>query len=599
MSAASERLVATLSAVVPPPSRAALAGLDAADAWDAAAGALGCSAEELTAVVAQRYRLPSTVSVRPDGAMAALVPEALARRFDVVPVRATDAELTIATPVPCDPDAERALAFATRRTVRTVVAPPSAVANARDALYRTPRSLPPAQARWRAGVTQAGSGEGGQGAPKPAATPAPSRVPREPEPALAADGPVVRLVDRVVAEAVAVRASDIHLEAGEAGVSVRFRVDGVLRDGPPLPRDAGLPLVSRVKIMSGLDIADRLRPQDGRARVVVDGQAVDLRVSTLPAAHGEKVVIRILDARATVLALDALGLPDADAARLDAMLDAREGIVLVTGPTGSGKTTTLYAALRQVMRRGVNVVTVEDPVEYRIAGIVQVQVNERAGLTFAAALRSILRQDPDVVLVGEIRDRETATIAVQASLTGHLVLSTLHTIDAASAVTRLVDLGVEPFKIAAALRGVVAQRLVRRLCDGCRRPVPAGWTHARLRGLPPEGEACFAAAPATGDTVCAACGGGGYRGRAAVVELLGGDPEVARLIALGEPPARVAAAACAGGMRSLWESGAEQVRRGVTDVDELLRALELPPPPAVADARLRGLPRLDFELVDA
>jgi type II secretory ATPase GspE/PulE/Tfp pilus assembly ATPase PilB-like protein len=278
-------------------------------------------------------------------------------------------------------------------------------------------------------------------------------------------------------------------------------------------------------------------------------------------------------------------------------LDAREGLVLVTGPTGSGKTTTLYAALRQVMRRGVNVVTVEDPVEYRIAGIVQVQVNERAGLTFAAALRSILRQDPDVVLVGEIRDRETAAIAVQASLTGHLVLSTLHTIDASSAVTRLVDLGVESFKIAAALRGVVAQRLVRRLCEACRRPVAAGWTHARLRGLSPEGEPCFAAE--RGAAPCPACGGGGYRGRAAVVELLAGDPEVGRLIALGEPPTRVAAAACAAGMRPLWESGAEQVRRGVTDVDELLRALEVPPPPAAAETPLRGLPRLDFELVGA
>jgi len=329
---------------------------------------------------------------------------------------------------------------------------------------------------------------------------------------------------------------------------------------------------------------------------------VDLRVSTLPAARGEKVVIRILDARATTLALDALGLAEADAARLDAVLDAREGLVLVTGPTGSGKTTTLYAALRQVQRRGVNVVTVEDPVEYRLAGIVQVQVNERAGLSFAAALRSILRQDPDVVLVGEIRDRETAAIAVQASLTGHLVLSTLHTIDAASAVTRLVDLGVEPFKIAAALRGVVAQRLLRRLCDACRRPVAPGWTHPRLAGLPPDGEACFAAAG------CPACGGSGYRGRAAVVEILAGDHDVAHRIALGEPSARIAEAACAAGMRSLWVSGAEQVRRGVTDVEELLRALEVPrqgggrgnasdaaPSPRVAGV----LPDLDgaFELV--
>jgi type II secretory ATPase GspE/PulE/Tfp pilus assembly ATPase PilB-like protein len=297
-----------------------------------------------------------------------------------------------------------------------------------------------------------------------------------------------------------------------------------------------------------------------------------------------------------LLALDALGLLADDVARLEAMLDAREGLVLVTGPTGSGKTTTLYAALRHVQRRGVNVVTVEDPVEYRLAGISQVQVNERAGLTFAAALRSILRQDPDVVLVGEIRDRETAAIAVQASLTGHLVLSTLHTIDAPGAVTRLADLGVEPFKVAAALRGVVAQRLVRRLCERCRRVRSIGaiderlGAHAALRDAPYVAVGCDA---------CTA----GYRGRASVVELLVADAEVARRIAQGESGGAVADAARRVGMRSLWENGVEHVRRGTTDVDELLRAIEAP---AVArtepSTRLDvGLPDLDdaFDLVPA
>ena len=224
-------------------------------------------------------------------------------------------------------------------------------------------------------------------------------------------------------------------------------------------------LVSRLKILCGLDIADRLRPQDGRARVAVNGVAIDLRVSTLPASHGEKVAIRVLDARGAVLSLGAMGfLPD-ELTRIESLLDCREGLILVTGPTGSGKTTTLYAALCRLQEGGLNIVTVEDPIEYRLPGIIQVQVNERAGLTFASALRSIMRQDPDVLLIGEIRDRETAEIAIQASLTGHLVFSTLHTNDAGSAITRLVDIGVAPYKIATALKGVLAQRLVRRLCS--------------------------------------------------------------------------------------------------------------------------------------
>src|SRR6185503_5206834 len=244
---------------------------------------------------------------------------------------------------------------------------------------------------------------------------------------IAGDGaskrPVIRLVDHIVAEAITSRASDIHLEPEESGVRLQYRIDGVLREVMTLPRAAGLPLVSRIKIMAQMDIADRLRPQDGRARVTVNGNRVDLRVSTLPASAGEKVVIRILDSRSTVLNIDGLGLSPREQERLQGLLNLREGIVLVTGPTGSGKTTTLYSGLRTIQTRGVNIVTVEDPVEYKLNGIVQVQVNEKAGLTFAAALRSILRQDPDVVLIGEIRDRETAGIAIQASLTGHLVLS--------------------------------------------------------------------------------------------------------------------------------------------------------------------------------
>jgi Tfp pilus assembly pilus retraction ATPase PilT len=336
-----------------------------------------------------------------------------------------------------------------------------------------------------------------------------------------------------------------------------------------LPRAAGLPLVSRIKIMATMDIADRLRPQDGRARVSVNGSRVDLRVSTLPASYGEKVVIRILDTRSTVLSLDGLGLLPEEAKRLADLVSLREGIVLVTGPTGSGKTTTLYSALRQIQQRAVNIVTVEDPVEYKLQGIVQVQVNEKAGLNFANALRSILRQDPDVILIGEVRDKETAGIAVQASLTGHLVLSTLHTIDAASSIARLVDIGVEPYKIAAALKGVVAQRLLRRLCSTCRQE-STDPVSDRMRRWLPAGMALYKAVG------CPECAQTGYHGRMAVLEVLAVTGDIERVIANGEIADVIAETARAQGMKTLWESGIEHVRAGETSLDELLRVVEPP-----------------------
>jgi len=387
--------------------------------------------------------------------------------------------------------------------------------------------------------------------------------------ARAGERPVIQLVDRIIAEGIQSRASDIHLEPEEAGVAVRYRIDGVLRQAMVLPKAAGIPLVSRVKIMAQLDIADRLRPQDGRARVAISGSRVDLRVSTLPASQGEKVVIRVLDQRSTILSLDSLGLLPDELTRIHELLQAREGVVLVTGPTGSGKTTTLYSMLRSVQARGVNIVTVEDPVEYRLQGIVQVQINEKAGLTFPAALRSILRQDPDVILVGEIRDKETANIAVQASLTGHLVLSTLHTNDAASAVTRLVDIGIESYKIAAALKGVVAQRLMRRLCNSCRE-LAVGQVPDRMQKYFPVQGTLYRAVG------CPECSMTGYRGRLAIEEVLQVTEEVERRIAGNESVDRINDAAREGGMRSLWESAVAHVRNGETTIEELLRVLEAP-----------------------
>ena len=352
-------------------------------------------------------------------------------------------------------------------------------------------------------------------------------------------------------------------------MAVRYRIDGVLRQVMKIPRAAGIPLISRIKIISGLDIADRLRPQDGRARVAVNGIAVDLRVSTLPASLGEKVVIRVLDSSRTVLALDKLGLSGTEQNDIQGLLDNRDGIILVTGPTGSGKTTTLYSAIRHVQSEGVNIVTVEDPVEYRLQGIVQVQVHEKAGLTFASALRSILRQDPDVVLVGEVRDRETAQIAVQASLTGHLVLSTLHTNDAPNAVTRLVDIGMEPYKIASALRGVVAQRLMRRLCPTCKEVWVEAIPRKLHRWIQPD-------TPLYRAVGCPECAMTGYRGRFSIMEILKVTGDVERAIASNDTADRIADIAIRNGMKSLWDSGLSHVLLGESTIDELLRVVDVP-----------------------
>ena len=413
--------------------------------------------------------------------------------------------------------------------------------------------------------------------------------------ALPPDAPdAVRLLDDLLASAVRLRASDLHLEAGDLGATARLRVDGVLRDGPTIPRSLALSLASRLKIVAGLDIADRLRPQDGRARVTIGGRTVDLRVSSLPSVRGENLVVRLSDPTAGLESIESLGLLPSDAARLGKLLEAKEGLILVTGPTGSGKTTTLYAALRRILARGgVNVITVEDPVERRLPGVVQVQIHDKAGLSFAAALRAILRQDPDVILVGEVRDRETASIAAQAAMTGHLVLATLHTTDAASAVTRLADIGVEPFKIAAALRGVVAQRLVRRLCAACRRAVPPGWRDPRLAGRAPEGLLCWQAAPpATTDPArCPACDGAGYRGRVPALEVLLATDEVARVVAAGGSHDALAATARRASASSMWDSAVGHVRAGTTSVSELLRSLDVPPDVPRADLPRADLPR--------
>src|SRR5216110_1087399 len=526
--------------------------------WETLVAQKIVSDEQILTALSTRFRLKIAELDKADPTAKERVPELVARRYHVLPLRVTDSFLEVATANPFDLDAEKTLAFATAREIRMQLLAPSKIAERLDEMYRPEKA-----------VDKLLEGMENETALEHLKDVAPDEITLAASEAEASQRPVVRLVDLIISEGILARSSDIHIEPEEGGVAVRYRIDGVLRQVMKIPRQAGLPLISRIKIMSSLDIADRLRPQDGRARVAVNGQPIDLRVSTLPAALGEKVVIRILDSRATVKSLDSLGLNANETAGIKRLLENHEGILLVTGPTGSGKTTTLYSCINQIKSEGVNIVTVEDPVEYRMQGIVQVQVQEKAGLTFASALRSILRQDPNVVLVGEIRDRETAQIAVQASLTGHLVLSTLHTNDAANAVTRLVDIGVEAYKIAAALRGVVAQRLMRKLCTTCKEV----WMEAppeRLRPWIPKGTPLYRAAG------CPDCAMTGYRGRFSIMEVLTVTPEVESRIAAGEPAERIAKAARHGGMKSLWDSGLAHVLRGESTVDELMRVVDVP-----------------------
>jgi len=386
------------------------------------------------------------------------------------------------------------------------------------------------------------------------------------------DAPVIRMINGIIAEAVRAGASDIHLEPYESALIVRMRVDGVLREALSLnPRITPL-LVSRIKVMARLDIAEKRVPQDGRIPLALGGKTLDVRVSTLPSRAGERVVLRILDKDQAGLSLDQLGM---EAEALDAFrmaLREPNGIILVTGPTGSGKTTSLYAGLSLLNDATRNILTVEDPVEYAIDGVGQTQVNPKVGMTFAAGLRAILRQDPDVVMVGEIRDVETAGVAVQASLTGHLVLSTVHTNDAAGAVTRLRDMGVEPFLLASTLRLIVAQRLVRRLCGECRQSEPADAATARLCGAS-EGATVWRAQG------CASCNHTGYVGRVGVYETLKIDDKVRRLIAAeADEEALIAAAFPSGG--TLSDRARALVLAGVTSVEEAVRVTRQETPEA-------------------
>ena len=388
---------------------------------------------------------------------------------------------------------------------------------------------------------------------------------------LASEAPVIRLVNQLISRVIDMRASDIHLEPFDDGLHVRYRVDGVIATAEVLASQLGAAVSSRVKLMAHLDIAERRLPQDGRIKIRAKGRELDLRVSTVPTVHGESVVMRVLDRTSVRYSLESTGFSSHTLERFQELLARPHGILLITGPTGSGKTTTLYSALSKIDSDAYKIITVEEPVEYQLEGINQIQVHPSIGLTFASALRSILRQDPDIIMIGEMRDGETAQIAVQSALTGHLVLSTLHTNTAAGAVVRLQDMGVESYLITSSVNGVVAQRLVRRLCQECRQSYPLDDALGTSSGLHRVGLRPSHLYRAVG---CDACRHTGYSGRCGIHELLVLDDKLRRAVLDGKDAAALHALACGQGMHTLYEDGLHKVADGITSLDELLRATQ-------------------------
>ncbi|HET9070739.1 MAG TPA: ATPase, T2SS/T4P/T4SS family [Acidimicrobiales bacterium] len=488
-----------------------------------------------------------------DTGAARLIGEPIARRHLVTPIGWADAKLMLAMADPTNVIALDDVRAVTSSELEPVVA--------------TRSSILAAIARVHRGESQAAHFTA-EAASSFAPEPSISAV-RE----LVEDGPIVKLVNLLISKASIERASDIHIEPGEDDLRVRYRIDGVLLEIMRIPKTIQAGIISRLKVMASLNIAERRLPQDGRITTTIDGRSIDLRVATLPTTWGEKIVMRILDKTNALLQLADLGFLPENLERYEKNFRRPYGTILVTGPTGSGKSTTLYATLNQISDPSRNVITVEDPVEYQLNGINQVQVNAKAGLTFAAALRSILRSDPDVVLVGEIRDRETATIAIEAALTGHLVLSTLHTNDAASTPGRLIEMGLEPFLVGSSLDCIVAQRLARRLCERCREPYSptvaelevAGWDFERL-GNP--GDAALYRSKG-----CPACGGTGYQGRFAIHEVLDVDEEVERIIVERGHTEEIRKAAVAQGMVPMRQVGMIDVVSGRTSIEEILRVV--------------------------
>ncbi|MBI3824462.1 MAG: type II secretion system ATPase GspE [Candidatus Rokubacteria bacterium] len=498
-------------------------------------------------VYVPRDELPSAIPVLKN-----LSPKYL-RQYAVCPVSAEGGVLTVATADPLNPVIADDLRQSTGLSVRFVVSPADGIVEAIDRAYNG--AVSPLQ-RIVEGMED---GERGGDADEDV-----SHL-RD----MAFEAPVVRLVNLLVEGAIAAEASDIHIEPFEDTLRIRYRIDGILFDQEAPPRRLQAAVTSRIKIMAEMNIAERRLPQDGRIRVTLHGRRVDIRVSTIPTVHGESIVMRLLDRSTVFLPLERLGFSAATETRFAALIKRPHGIILVTGPTGSGKTTTLYGALDKINRPDLKIITVEDPVEYQLKGVNQIPVKAKIGLTFANGLRHIVRQDPDVILVGEIRDLETAEISIQASLTGHLVFSTLHTNDAPGAITRLQDMGVEPYLVSSVLEAVLAQRLVRRVCEVCRteyRPAPADLEALGVNAEP--GATLFHGGG------CDTCRGTGYRGRTGIYELFRITDDIRSLILRRASTPEIRRAAVESGMSTLRLDGWDKARQGITTIDEVLRVTQ-------------------------
>ncbi len=524
------------------------------EAWEIATRTLGLSPQDLAARMAPQFGLRVADFDHTDPRALALLPERLARRYHVFPLREDDRNIYVATADPSDIEVEHAIGFASGRRPVFELAPPTLIEDALLSGYSADRLVENLLTTVDSQIADA------------------VRVVDEMEPE-AVDlsdietGPVVKLTNLILRDAVMHGVSDVHVEPGPKGGTVRFRIDGVMRQHMHLPMAALNRVVSRIKVLARMDIANRLVAQDGRAKVSIEGRNYDLRISTVPTRDAEKAVIRVLRPE-SARKLEEVGITPRELARLRQLLSCRDGIVIVTGPTGSGKTTTLYSAIKELATGHVNIMTVEDPIEYELPGITQIQVEAKRGVTFASSLRAILRQDPDVIFVGEIRDLETAEVAAQAALTGHLVLATLHTNDSMSAVTRLADLGLDRQTIATCLRGCLAQRLVRRVCPDCAQPLLGTLTEEEERL-----SAQFGVLPLSRATGCKRCGNTGYRGRLPLIEVAIVTPSIADMIASGGTAQQLQRAAIAAGMAPLRDVAVARVRRGETTLQEIERVL--------------------------
>ena len=524
--------------------------------WESVSEACGITQEKLAVIAAGHSRLQVADLDSAESVALRLLPEKVARQHRVFPLHEDDEHITIATASPFDFDATKVVQFSSGRIPVFKIAPPAKLDEAISVHYSPDR------------VVEGLVDVMGETEIDDVVIVARSKDETISE-VEAEKAPVVKLTSAILRDAIARGASDIHIEPSDSGGHVRFRIDGVMRHYMQMPMPALVRAVSRFKVISRMDIADRIRPQDGRVTIRVRNRTYDLRVSTVPTRVAEKMVIRVLDPTVSLM-LDDIGVPPRELEELRILLSRRDSIVIITGPTGSGKTTTFYAALRELSTGEVNIITVEDPIEYQLSEVTQIQVEQEQGVTFASALRAILRQDPDIIMIGEIRDNETARIAVQAALTGHLVLSTLHTNDAAGSITRLVNIGIDAYLIAASLNAVLAQRLVRKICPKCKKVyrVPKNMRkYVKKSGAGPE--QLFHGAG------CDHCRGSGYAGRVGIYELLVIDDTFRDMINKDASVNNMRRVFCESGQASLFDDGIKKVKQGLTTIEEVLRVTEV------------------------